>query len=118
MVEFALALPFLALLLVGIVQFGFVLNSWIEVSQAARVGARKATLGRKTGDGAQAAARAVRQSVEHLDQDDLDVRVEPSQPWRRGNPVRVRVSYPYSVSVLGIVVKSGRLKFEAVGRVQ
>jgi TadE-like protein len=118
MVEFALALPFLAVLLLSIVQFGFVLNNWVEVSQAARVGARKASLSRKVPDGPAAAAQAVRQSVAHLKQDDLDVRVEATQPWRRGQPVKVRVRYPYSVSILGMVVKSGTMSFEAVARVQ
>jgi Flp pilus assembly protein TadG len=118
MVEFALALPFLAVLLLSIVQFGFVLNNWVEVSQAARVGARKASLSRKANDGPAAAAQAVRQSVAHLKQDDLDVRVEAAQPWRRGQPVKVRVRYPYSVSILGMVVKSGTMSFEAVARVQ
>jgi hypothetical protein len=118
MVEFVMALPFLAMLLFAIVQFGFVLNNWVEVSQAARVGARKASLSRKSTDGAQRGARAARDSAAHLDQRELDVRVEPSQPWRRGDPVKVRVSYPYQVSILGMVVKSGRLNTEAIARVQ
>lgn len=118
MVEFALALPFLALLLFAIVQFAFVFSNWVEVSQAARVGARNATLGRKSTAGADAAVKAVRRSTAHLDQDRLDVRVEPGQPWRRGTPVKVRVAYPFQVSILGVVVRSGTLSFEAVARVQ
>jgi Flp pilus assembly protein TadG len=118
MVEFALALPFLAILLFAIVQFGFVLNNYVEVSQAARVGARKASLGRKSGQGAAAAIQAVRRSAAHLDQQQLDVEVNPNQPWARGTPVRVRVAYPFQVSVLGFVVRSGDLTYEAVARVQ
>jgi Flp pilus assembly protein TadG len=118
MVEFVLALPFLAVLLFAIVQFGFVLNNWVEVSQAARVGARKASLSRKTTDGVQRGTQAARDSAAHLDQRELAVRVEPSQPWRRGDPVKVRVTYPYQLSILGVVVKSGRLSSEAIGRVQ
>jgi len=118
MVEFAVALPFLALLLFAIVQFGFVFNNWVEVSQAARVGARKASLGRKSGNGADAAVRAARGAAAHLDQNRLDVRVDPGQPWRRGVPVKVRVSYPFQVSILGMVVRSGTLSSEAVARTQ
>lgn len=118
MVEFALALPFLAILLFAIVQFGFVLSNYVEVSQAARVGARKASLGRKSGAGASAAIEAARRSAAHLDQRQLDVEVNPSQPWTRGAPVRVRVAYPFQVSVLGFVVRSGDLTSEAVARVQ
>lgn len=117
MVEFALALPFLALLLIAIIQFGLVLNNWVEVSQAARVGARKASLGRKWTDGAERANAAVRDSAAHLDQSKLQVTVD-QQPWTRGAPVKVRVAYPYSVSILGIVVKSGLMTNEAVARVQ
>jgi hypothetical protein len=118
MVEFALALPFLALLLFTIVQFGFVLNNWVEVSQAARVGARKASLARKSTDGAEKAIEAVRRSAAHLDQEQLDVEVDPNQPWTRATPVTVRVAYPFQVSILGFVVRSGELTSEAVARVQ
>lgn len=119
MVEFALALPILALMLFSIVQFGLVFNNWVEVSQAARVGARKASLARKSPTAVNDAVRSVRRSTAHLDQDRLDVRVEPGgQPWRRGAPVKVRVAYPFQVSILGRVVRSGSLTFEAIVRVQ
>ncbi len=45
LVELALVLPFLLLILLGIVQFGFVLNGQIAVSSAAREGARLAAMG-------------------------------------------------------------------------
>jgi Flp pilus assembly protein TadG len=118
MVEFALALPFLAVLLFTIVQFGFVLNNWVEVSQSARVGARKASLSRKSTTGTSAAIEAVRRSAAHLDQEQLDVEVTPSQPWTRATPVTVHVAYPFQVSILGFVVKSGTLTSKAVARVQ
>jgi Flp pilus assembly protein TadG len=118
MVEFALAAPFLALLLIAIVQFGLLLNNWVEVSQAARVGARNASLSRKKPDGVERARQAARDSAAHLDQSKLQVAVDPAQPWAHGEPVKVRVTYPYSVSILGIVVKSGLMSNEAVGRVQ
>lgn len=118
MVEFAMALPLLAILLFAIVQFGLVFNNWVEVSQAARVGARKASLTRKSPTGVNQAERAVRRSTANLDQDRLDVRVEPGQPWRRGTPVKVRVAYPFQVSILGRIVRSGTLTSEAIARVQ
>jgi Flp pilus assembly protein TadG len=118
MVEFALALPFLAVLLFTIVQFGFVLNNWVEVSQSARVGARKASLSRKSSNGVDRAIKAARDSAAHLDQAKLDVTVDPGQPWINGAPVKVRVVYPYSVSIVGFVVKSGVMTSEAIARVQ
>ena len=51
MVEFALALPILALFLVAIVELGLVLNTYVEVKNAARVGARKASVLRMDSSG-------------------------------------------------------------------
>jgi Flp pilus assembly protein TadG len=42
--ELALLMPFLALLLVGLIEFGFLLYAHIQVSSAAREGARAASL--------------------------------------------------------------------------
>jgi Flp pilus assembly protein TadG len=49
-IEFALVLPILLLLLFGIIEFGFVINSWISVTHAAREGVRVYAL---TNDAAQ-----------------------------------------------------------------
>ena len=45
LVEMALVLPFLLLILLGIVQFGFVFSGYIAVTSAAREGARLAATG-------------------------------------------------------------------------
>jgi Flp pilus assembly protein TadG len=55
MVEFALVLPLLIIMLLGIIQFGFILNGLVVVNAAAREGARAAAVGE---DG-EVAARAV-----------------------------------------------------------
>ena len=44
-VEFAILLPFLILLLLGIIQFGIIFSSYITVTSAAREGARIAIVG-------------------------------------------------------------------------
>jgi Flp pilus assembly protein TadG len=116
--EFVLALPILAVLLFGMVQFGSVLNEWVEVSNAARVGARTASVSRKSGDGDAKAAAAARASVSKLDEEDLDVDVTPAGSWSKGSPVSVRVSHPFEISILGIPVKSGTMSFEATARMQ
>ncbi|MDY0223271.1 MAG: pilus assembly protein [Desulfobacterium sp.] len=45
MVEFALILPLLVLLLLGIIQFGFIFNAQITLTSAVREGARHAVVG-------------------------------------------------------------------------
>jgi Flp pilus assembly protein TadG len=115
--EVAILLPILCVLLLAIAEFGVVFKDYVEVSQAARVGARKASVSRKSSTGVQGAVEAAKRATK-LDRDELDVSVTPAQPWKRTTPVTVRVSYPYSVDILGLVVKSGTMSFEATGRMQ
>jgi Flp pilus assembly protein TadG len=116
--EFILALPILAVLLFGMVQFGSVFNEWVEVSTAARVGARTASVSRKSGDVDTKAAEAARASVSKLDEDDLDVDVTPAGSWAKGSPVTVRVSHPFEINILGVPLKSGTMSYEATARMQ
>ena len=60
LVEFAALLPVLCLLLFGIIQFGVVFHDYLTVTDASRVGARKAAVSRHAGDtGAAAEAAAL-----------------------------------------------------------
>jgi Flp pilus assembly protein TadG len=117
MVEFALALPILALFLIAIVELGLALNAYVEVTHAARVGARKASVSREDGSGAAIAVAAAKESTSNLDKSELDVAVTP-QPWAKGTPIEVRVTYPVSIDILGFVVTSGELEAEATARSQ
>ena len=49
-VEFALLVPALTLLVLGIIQFGMVFNSYLQVTHAAREGVRWAALERTVGE--------------------------------------------------------------------
>lgn len=118
LVELVLGLPLLLLVLVTILQFGVVMNDYVEVAQAARTGARKASVSRRASAPAAVAAEAARDSAANLDQDRLAVDVEPGGDWRRGDPVSVQVSYPFKVGVLGLVVKEGTMNFKATARLQ
>jgi Flp pilus assembly protein TadG len=108
MVEFALVLPLLLMILFGIIQFGIAYNNYLTVTDAARVGARKAAVSRTSPDPAGAAVQAAKSSAPDLDQSLLGVSVNTGS-WSPGSPVAVRVTYPYSIKILGIVVKSGTL---------
>src|SRR5262249_32458978 len=57
MVEFALVLPLLALLLFGIIQWGFIFGAYITVRNAASVGAREAII--SSNNAASAALKAL-----------------------------------------------------------
>jgi hypothetical protein len=105
------------LFLVAIVELGLVLNTYVEVKNAARVGARKASVLRMDSSGVAQAITAARESTSSLDKDELNVEVTP-QPWPKGTPVEVRITYPVSIDILGFVVKSGDLEAEATARSQ
>jgi Flp pilus assembly protein TadG len=116
MTEFALVLPVLALLLFGVIQFGIVFNNYVTITDAARAGARKAAVGRHLSDPVGAATQEVRSSAHDLSQSDLNVTV--SSDWQPGSDVTVTATYPYSISLLGMVVRSGRLSSSTTERVE
>jgi Flp pilus assembly protein TadG len=118
MVELALCLPVIALLLFGVIQFGIVFNNYVTLTDAVRAGARKATVSRDLGAIAATAAvtQAVRNSAAGLDQSTLNPSVTSS--WVHGNDVTVTATYPYAISLLGVVVKSGSLSSSTTERVE
>ena len=91
-VEFALILPVLVLLLFGIIEFGRGYNAKIEVTGAAREGARVLAVG--SGDPVAAAIGA----APTLDSGKLSVTTS-GVPCAKGTPASVTVSYPFSYSV-------------------
>ncbi len=116
MTEFAIILPMLALLLLGIMQFAVAFNNYVTVTDAARAGARKAAVGRDLPNPAGAAEAAARDSAPNLDQGKLAISVNSS--FERGSDVTVQTSYPYEISLLGLVVKSGQLTSTTTERVE
>jgi Flp pilus assembly protein TadG len=116
MTEFALVLPVLALILFAVIQFGIVFNNYVQLTDATRAGARKAAVSRQTTDPVGTAVAAVRASAKDLKQSDLSVTV--SSTWQPAADVAVTATYPYSISLLGMVVKSGRLSSTTTERVE
>ena len=114
--EFALVLPLLCLLLFSIIQFGIAFNHYISLTDAVRAGARKGAVARHLSDPPAATISAVRAAATDLKPADLQISVESS--WIAGNDVRVTASYPYSISLMGVVVKSGRMSSTTVERVE
>lgn len=116
MTEFALVLPILVILLFGVIQFGIVFNNYITVTDAVRAGARKGAVGRHLANPNAAVVQSVRDAATDLKQSDLNVSVTSS--WQHGEDVSVTGSYPYSISLLGLVVKSGQLTSTTKERVE
>ena len=107
--EMALVLPILAALLLGIAQFGIVFNNYITLTDATRIGARKATISRFVGDAGAGALTATRGAATNLDQSTLAVSVSSTNWNVPGSDVTVTATYPYSVNILGWTIKSGLL---------
>jgi Flp pilus assembly protein TadG len=117
MTEFALVLPVLALILFAVIQFGIVFNNYITLTDATRAGARKAAVSRQDSNRNSDVMNAVRSSASDLTGSKLSV-PPPSSTWNSGDDVTVTASYPYSISLLGLVVKSGRLSSTTTERVE
>jgi Flp pilus assembly protein TadG len=118
MTEFALVLPILALLLFGVIQFGIVFNHYLTLTDAVRAGARKAAVGRHLPDPPGSAATAVRDAATDLDQSQLNVAVTVTPGWAAGAEATVSADYPYQISLLGLVVRSGRMHSTTKERVE
>lgn len=114
--EFALALPILALLLFAVIQFGIVFNNYVTLTDATRAGARKGAVARRLPNPQSATIAAVRNSATDLNQGALNVTV--TSTWQPAADVRVTATYPYSISLLGMVVKSGSLSSTTTERVE
>jgi Flp pilus assembly protein TadG len=117
MTEFALVLPVLALILFAVLQFGIVFNNYVTLTDATRAGARRAAVSRQDPNRDSAVISAVENSASDLDVSQLSV-PPPSSTWDSGSDVTVTASYPYSIGLLGMVVKSGRLTTTTTERVE
>ena len=117
MVEFALVIPILCVVLFGILQFGAIYNDYVTLTDAARVGARKAATSRHEANPAGAADTAARNAATGLDSAKLTFTVTATA-WEHGETVTVEGKYPYSVNLLGFVVASGNLTSKTTERVE
>ena len=117
MVEFALVVPILCVVLFGILQFGALYNDYVTLTDATRVGARKAATSRHEASPASTAATATRNAATGLTPAKLGVTVTATA-WEHGGTVKVKATYPYSINLLGFVVASGNLESETTERIE
>jgi Flp pilus assembly protein TadG len=106
LVEVALTMPLLLLVVLGIIEFGFVFQQYEVVTNAAREGARMAVLPHYTTDDATARALDYLQAG-GLDRSLATVEPVPLAPIAVGSsgkcivPIQVRVTYPHPIPFVG-----------------
>jgi len=120
MVEFAIVAPILFLILFAIIQFGITFMNSVALTDAVRIGARKAAVSRTSADPTAATTAAILGAANDLDQSTLLGRITVSTPngWTQGGSVTVAATYPYSINILGIVVASGDLHSATTERLE
>jgi Flp pilus assembly protein TadG len=103
MVEFAVILPLIAMLFLGIWQCGVAFHKYLVFTDAARVGARKAAVSVTATGGPCAAAKAAIQNTVSASQWSTDLqsgaRVTCSGTATAGQPYTISISYPFNITV-------------------
>lgn len=118
MAEMAVVAPVLLFLIFGIIQFGILFNNYITLTDAVRAGARTAAVSRHYDDRVSRTVAKVRASAANLDISSTKLKIAVSSAWTPGSDVTVSAQYPYSINLLGRVVKSGWLSSTTVERVE
>jgi Flp pilus assembly protein TadG len=141
LVEFAIVLPLLLMLVTGIIQFGFLFNKYITLTDAARNGAQTLAIGRGLADGCDP---AVLQTVTSGSSTGLtSSQVTPSfssgsdqcgtgtyvydtsgntvasgNTWIQGDQATVTVTQPFTLSVFGMTLYQLNLTASASDAIQ
>lgn len=96
LVEFAIILPVLLLLIMGIVQFGMLLGSYLTLENAAREAARAGIIGSTDTE----IQGVITSTSPNLDMGKLKVSITPSEATRvSGGTLTVKLTYNYSLTV-------------------
>ena len=126
-VEFAIVLPLLLMVLLGIVQFGIIFNHYLALTDAVRAGARQGAVSRQLPNPSAAAIARVRSagggSLDTSAGGPLNVTVTFTAPGGgnqvvQGGDIKVRATYPYELKILGIPLGGGNLTSETTERVE
>ena len=118
MTEFALVLPILIVVVLAIAQFGVAFNNYVTLTDAARAAARKGAVSREASDPQGSCQAAGYAAGANLNNPGKDFIVTCASSWKSGSDVTVTATYPYNISLLGWVVKSGNLTSTMKERVE
>jgi Flp pilus assembly protein TadG len=116
MVEFAIVLPIFLMLLLGIAQLGIAFNNYVTLTDGVRAGARYGAVLRTVGTRNSDTVNKVKQSSVNLNQGNINVTV--TSTWAAGSDLTVCATYPFSINLIGLVVKSGNLNSCTTNRVE
>ena len=117
MTELALVLPILVVLVLAIAQFGVAFNNYVTLTDAARAAARKGAVSREAGQSSDCQNAGYAAGTD-LKNPGTDFKVTCASSWGIGSDVTVTATYPYQISLLGWVVKSGTLTSTTKERVE
>lgn len=93
-------MPFLVLLLVAIWQFGLAFRNYLSITDAARVGARKAAVSRTASGGPCTAARnAIQATVSTTQWNVISSRITCTAGTNTGDPVTISIGYPVTIGL-------------------
>lgn len=118
MVEFVLVLPVLMVILFGIIQFGLTFNNYVALTDAVRAGARTAAVSAQSPNPVGTTTTRVKTASGDLNSAKVGVTVSAPSGWVHGNDVVVTGTYPYSISLFGVVVASGNLSSKTTERIE
>jgi Flp pilus assembly protein TadG len=118
MTEFAVVLPILAFVLFAIMQFGITFNNYLSLTDAVRAGARTAAVSRTASNPTQTTIDKVKAASADLNTANETVTVTASSGWVAGQDVTVTATYPFSISLFGLVIKSGNLSSSTTERIE
>lgn len=115
-VEFAIVLPLLVMLLMGIVQFGLAFHNYLAITDATRVGARAAAV-KRTAGACPAARTAIQSTVSGKQWSTVSGRITCTAGVNTGDQVKVTIKYPYKIGLPGFSA-SGDLTTSATERLE
>lgn len=114
--EFTIVVPMLLMLILGIAQLGVAFNNYLALTDGVRAGARYGAVLRTSGTRDADTISKVKQSAANLDTNQINATL--TSTWQAGSDLTVCATYPYSINLIGLVVKSGNLNSCTTNRVE
>jgi Flp pilus assembly protein TadG len=124
LVELSLTAGFLCLMLLAVWQVGTIFSNYVDMSEAARDGARAAAISGAPTSSNDAASLTAAQAQGNFAATNsasvpgMTVTISAIGTWTAGGKVRATVSAPYTLSLFGVAVTSGTMSVSDDMRVQ